>query len=231
VGKLENIRWFRVIVSIAVVAVMSSCVKNDDSAGYEYMPDMYRSPTIEAYTDYGLVGSTEIDSLKVLQTARIPADGTIPYNADWAEAKINMPWPYENNVAGYEAAGTGVTKNVLEATKENKAEGGRLYAIMCVHCHGEEGKGDGAVVIKGGHAPPGAYDGPLKDLSIGKMFHTLTYGKGMMGSHASQLSKKERWQVLLHVQQLQGGEVDTANGTADSLNIDLAGDFVDTANN
>ena len=50
-------------------------------------------------------------------------------------------------------------------------------------------KVDGAVVAKGGHPAPGAYNGPLKDLPEGKMFHTLTYGKGVMGSHASQLTK------------------------------------------
>jgi hypothetical protein len=32
----------------------------------------------------------------------------------------------------------------------------------------------------------------------------MTYGKGLMGSHASQLTKEERWKVVYHVQTLQG---------------------------
>ena len=35
-----------------------------------------------------------------------------------------------------------------------------------------------------------SYSDKLKDLPEGKMYHTLTYGKGLMGSHASQLSQK-----------------------------------------
>ena len=209
------------MAAVAVVVTVSSCTKSEDSAGYEYMPDMYRSPAVEAYTDYGLVGDDEIDSLKTLQSARIPAEGTIPFNPNADEAAINMPYEYPNSDEGYEAAGAEL-KNPLVATDENIAEGKRIYDFMCVHCHGEKGAGDGAVVSKGGHAPPGAYDGPLKDLSVGKMFHTITYGKGVMGSHASQLSKKERWQVILHVQALQnGGEFPAA--TPDStvqLNVE-----------
>jgi hypothetical protein len=45
----------------------------------------------------------------------------------------------------------------------------------------------------------------LKDLEEGKMYHTLQYGKGLMGSHASQLNQKERWQVLEWVKCLQKG--------------------------
>jgi len=37
------------------------------------------------------------------------------------------------------------------------------------------------------------------------MYHSITYGKGLMGSHASQLSKLERWQVIEFVKCLQKG--------------------------
>ena len=65
-------------------------------------------------------------------------------------------------------------------------------------------------MVKGGHPAPQAYNGPLKDLPEGKMFHTLTYGKGAMGSHASQLTKVERWKVIAFVKKLQKlGEEET----------------------
>jgi hypothetical protein len=28
------------------------------------------------------------------------------------------------------------------------------------------------------------------------MFHTITYGKGLMGAHAPQLNKEERWKLV-----------------------------------
>jgi hypothetical protein len=32
----------------------------------------------------------------------------------------------------------------------------------------------------------------------------MTYGKGLMGQHASQLNKQERWQLVFYVQSLIG---------------------------
>jgi len=31
------------------------------------------------------------------------------------------------------------------------------------------------------------------------MFHTITYGKGLMGAHASQLNKEERWKLVHYI--------------------------------
>jgi len=43
----------------------------------------------------------------------------------------------------------------------------------------------------------------MKDLTTGKIFHTITYGVNMMGPHASQLNKVERWKITHYVQTLQ----------------------------
>jgi hypothetical protein len=37
------------------------------------------------------------------------------------------------------------------------------------------------------------------------MFHSITYGKGLMGQHASQLTQLERWQIIEYVKLLQQG--------------------------
>ena len=37
------------------------------------------------------------------------------------------------------------------------------------------------------------------------MYHTLTWGKGLMGSHASQLSQRQRWEVVEYIKVLQKG--------------------------
>ena len=39
------------------------------------------------------------------------------------------------------------------------------------------------------------------------MYHTLTYGKGLMGSHASQLSQKDRWLVIEYIKVLRMEEM------------------------
>ena len=72
-----------------------------------------------------------------------------------------------------------------------------------MHCHGKKGMGEGTVPTNSEYPPPPSYSKGLKDLPEGKMFHTLTHGKNLMGSHASQLTKTERWKVIFYVQTLQ----------------------------
>lgn len=186
--------------------LLASCGGDPNSPGIEYMPDMYRSPAVEAYVDYGQDPYYFADSVVLAerntQSARLPAEGTIPFADDEAKAAFNFPYPYANTPEDYERAGLEV-HSPIPMTKETVEQGKVIYGKFCVHCHGETGDGQGSVVTKGGHPPPNAYNGPLKTLPEGKMFHTITYGKGMMGSHASQLSKEERWLVIQYVKLLQ----------------------------
>ncbi len=194
-------KLFAVRLAVAAMAItaLSSCVRDAQSPGYEYTPDMYRSPAIEAYVDYGEVRDTiNYDKMNTV-SARKPVDGTVPYTDN---ALNDMPYPYPNSLEGYELAGA-TLMSPLTDTDELQQKGKLIYENFCISCHGKEGQGNGAVVEKGGHPAPGAYNGPLKELPQGKMFHTLTYGKGVMGSHASQLTKEERWQVISYVMVLQ----------------------------
>ena len=192
----------------AAVVLMSSCHHDPNSPGIEYFPDMYRSPAVEAYVDYGqdpyYFGDSLAEAERNTVSWRLPPAGTIPFAADQSKATYNFPYPYANTPEDYERAGAEL-HSPIEMTEATVEKGKTIYTKFCWHCHGETGAGDGPVVNNGGHPPPTAYSGPLKDLSEGKMFHTLTYGKGMMGSHASQLSKEERWTVIQYVKYLQNG--------------------------
>jgi len=191
--------------ALALVA-LSSCIREEQSPGYEYMPDMYRSPAIEVYVDYGEIRDSLHPELNTTMSARQPVAGTVPFSGS---AMNDIPYTIPNTTEGYELAGE-VLKSPYPQSEEIITEGTKIYSNFCVQCHGAKGKGDGAVVTKGNHPPPPAYDGTLKDLPEGKMFHTLTYGKNLMGSHASQLSKSDRWKVIAFVKTLQNP---TANAT------------------
>lgn len=184
------------IVLVAILGVIisgglfiSSCTDNKHP-GLEYMPEMYRSPDYEAYSASPLFS----DSM----SARHPVAGTIPRG--WRE----MDYPNTNE--GYEAAGASL-KNPLEPSAANHDEGKRLFNIYCIHCHGEKGDGQGTLSLstKGGEKfpVPSYYDAAHKDLAEGKMFFSITYGKNLMGSHASQISPEERWKIIMHIQDLQ----------------------------
>src|ERR1700756_5633 len=184
--KLINLKTLTVGAVAGVMALgLTSCSNAPNSPGYEYMPDMYRSPVLKYYNTYNIGKDT-------LQSAMKPVAGTI--------ARGYMP----GIPAGmdYEKAGT-YLKNPILFSDAVLADGQAIYGKFCVHCHGDAGHGDGKVAshLPG---PPPAYDGTLKNLPEGKIFYTITNGKGMMGSHASQLTVEERWKVVYYVQKLQG---------------------------
>lgn len=182
-----------------VIAGLSSCGKKDEnSPGVEFMPDMYRSPSLEYYNTHTVDGMEEFN-------AKLPVKGTV--------ARGFIPYAYDNTPEGYEKAGLNL-KNPLTAKsrEEYEKEGEVIYGKFCVHCHGAAGAGDGKVGAKL-PGPPPAYDGALKNLPEGKIFHSITYGKGTMGSHASQLTQEERWKLVYFVQKLQGPKVVEADST------------------
>ena len=202
-------RWTLLAPVAAFVVAMTGCVTDPNSPGLEYMPDMYRSPAVEAYVDYGMdpyyVTEEVALSQRNTQSARKPVAGTIPFVG--ANKTFGLPYVYPNTPEGYEAAGASLA-SPLTATKAHIEAGMEIYTKMCSQCHGEEGKGDGALSRNGHIAGIPSYSDKLKDLPMGKMYHTLTYGKGLMGSHASQLSQKDRWLVIEYIKVLQqGGEM------------------------
>jgi mono/diheme cytochrome c family protein len=189
------------LASLALLTL--SCGKGDpNSPGVEYMPDMYRSPSVEVYVDYENPNTISVKE---------PVNGTIVFTEDEENEMFNYPYPYANTFEDYERAGLEV-KSPIAMTEETVAQGKVIFEQFCLHCHGKTGQGDGPVPTNSEYPPPPAYNGAsLVNLPEGKMFHTLTYGKNMMGSHASQLNKKDRWTVIQYVKYLQNGGKMTAD--------------------
>ena len=199
---------YTLLLILVTAMFFQSCVKHPDSPGYEYSDDMTRSQAIEAYVDYGLVADNVNDSLKQTISARIPAEGSIPYSENKNTASLNMPFNYaagedERIRAGQEVVLPTHYYNNDDIAKANIAEGKRLYGLFCAHCHGDKGNGDGKVITVGGYpAAPPAYN-TLQDRTPGSVFHTITHGKNAMGPHSSQLNKDERWKVAMYVRTMQ----------------------------
>ena len=123
------------VLLFSMTLFIQSCVKHPDSPGYEYSDDMTRSQAIEAYVDYGLVADKVNDSLKVSISARIPADGSIPYSNDKNTAMLNMPFNYgagedERIRAGEEVSLPKRYYHSEDISKSNIAEGKRLYGLF-----------------------------------------------------------------------------------------------------
>lgn len=191
----NNIR----IVSFALAATvlvgsLSSCYHSKKDPGYEYAPNMYHPI---AYNP-----DQPNTQFKNGQTAQTPVAGTEPVGY--------KKYPYENNMEGYLKASAELVNPYAGDTVLAGTEGKRLYTNFCSHCHGATGKGDGAIIAAGKFPPPPSYStgtssrgGAMKDLTDGKIYHTITYGLNLMGPHASQISPEERWKIVLYVHQLQ----------------------------
>jgi mono/diheme cytochrome c family protein len=184
-------------ICVAVAAILSSC-KDKRSRGLEYAPNMYYAI---AYNP-----DQKNNNFADGKTAQVPPTGTTPIGF----TRFNEE--FTNTLEGYVAAGEKAV-NPLPATKENIEEGKQLYLVMCAPCHGEKGAGNGRIVELGKYPAPPSYatgvssrGGAMKDLTDGKIYHTMQYGINLMGSYASQLSPAERWKVVMYVHELQKGQ-------------------------
>ena len=216
------------------ILLFGACTSDPDSSGYEYMPDMYRSPSIETYVDYGEIRGRENKDLKLKLSALTPPRNTIPFcGIDSAEVRLMLPNLRKANAAWKESHGfygVDLSKddeyllaandiNPYKLTAANSASmmtnGKELFTAMCQHCHGEKGDGNGPMVTSGAYVGVPNY-ATLTALSDGQLYYSIYYGKNMMGAHNSLLSKKEIWTLVHYVRQFQDpnyGKFD-ANGTA-----------------
>jgi mono/diheme cytochrome c family protein len=94
-------------------------------------------------------------------------------------------------------------RNVPISDPRALERGAFLFRNYCQMCHGPEGKGDGPMMQRG--MPPSAslLAENAVQMQDGQLFHVLTYGQRNMSSHAAQLSREDRWKVILHVRALQ----------------------------
>ena len=86
---------------------------------------------------------------------------------------------------------------LLETSDENISKGKELYNIYCAVCHGSKGDGQGILMTNEKFLGIPSYAD--RDITEGSIYHVLMYGKNLMGSHASQVNAKERWQISQYV--------------------------------
>ncbi len=88
--------------------------------------------------------------------------------------------------------------------------GRQKFEQNCAVCHGFSGYGDGlasqrALNLAQGYwlQPTSLHEDRIQQQSVGRLFYTITNGKGKMGGYAASLNPEERWAVVLYVRALQ----------------------------
>jgi mono/diheme cytochrome c family protein len=191
----------------AAVVMLVSCDRPRRSPGAAYMPDMTYSRAYETYTP----GQERLNSSGAHYNG-MPVPGTI------ARGEL-MPYKVPNDSTGYNTLSAAV-KNPLDSAAINLKEAERLYLVNCAICHGTNLDGNGPLYNNGNGpyaaAPANLMSDDMKKKSEGTMYHVATYGKGQMGSYASQLSSTQRWMVVAYIKSKQGGGKEPASADSTS---------------
>ncbi len=187
------------LLTIAIAAIsMVSCDEVKRTPGSIYMPDMAYSRAYESYADHSNL------TAKGIYYDNLPVAGTIARGKE-------MPFPYAKDKAGdttnYYASR--LVQNPIDSlTGTDAAEAERLYLVNCGICHGAKLDGNGPL-YKDGNGPYPAKpatlvgDAKYESMPAGQMFYSVAYGKNLMGSYASQLSKRQRWMIIKYIKNKQ----------------------------
>ena len=174
-------KFIKLSLVVVVLASLTAC-SDKRNPEVQYMPDMYVAVPYEAD---GIVGDDISTNLK-------PVEGTI--------ARGQVPYDYENTNADYDKAKVEL-KSPLEVTEANLENGKKMYDIYCATCHGRKGDGNGVLAQREKFVGVPNYKD--REITEGSIYHVIMHGRNLMGSHASQLTHTERWQVVQYVEQLR----------------------------
>ncbi len=90
-----------------------------------------------------------------------------------------------------------VTKEVLERGRER-------FNIYCAPCHSPLGDGNGFIPSRGFSVKPPSYHIPrLQKAPLGYFYDVMSNGFGIMSDYSSQISPRDRWNIVAYIRALQ----------------------------
>jgi len=199
-----------IIFCLSAGFVIAGCSDVRRDTGRVYVPDMVPS---RAYETYAELDSNEFTS-NVKELGRkifynhMPVSGTIARGEE-------MPFMLAKDAPG-DTINYIASKQILnpisrlDSVQMKEAE--RLYLINCGICHGAKLDGNGPL-YKDGNGPFAAKPATLKGdpkydaMPEGQMFYSVTYGKNLMGSYASQLTRTQRWEIIAYIKSKQAVDI------------------------
>lgn len=208
-----------ILLNLAVAVLFAGCAAKGDYPGREYAPNMYHSVAYEPLSQ--ITDETSGAWVNSLDNRKGEYFNSNRYNPNRMNMREPAPNTVKRNAYGWLPYRIGkdsleyaskVMKNPFDSTAQILADGKVLYQTYCLHCHGSKGEGDGKVaqgvtvdgVLKSQVAGVANLKGDAyKNISEGHIFHVITHGKGLMGSHGGQVNPDERWKIAKYVKALQ----------------------------
>ena len=176
------------LICIAIIGALNWMIRRDFSQpNLQFLPQMVQSVPYDSFS-----ANPNFRDGKTLQQ---PAPGTIPRGF--------LPLHYEATSQDYARAGEELQNPYRKEDPAALQRGGVVYTNFCLPCHGPTGKGDGPVVSRGYPPPPPLFSSMVVSMKDGEIFYVATYGQRNMPSHATQISREDRWKVILYIRTLQ----------------------------
>lgn len=199
---MKNLKSLFIVASAAALG-LAACNSGGHrkNPGKAYAMDMTHSRAYDAYT----ANPNFSDS----QTSRLPVTGTVARGHELPDHLV------EGDTNAYKTFGTSA-----RFTADEVKEGGRLFNIYCGICHGTALDGNGPLYASGKFAamPANLMGGNYLHMSVGQIYAAIKFGKNAMGSYASQLDAKQRWQIIAYIKKQQAG----SGGDAFTMGMDAA---------
>ena len=207
-------------LGVSSAAILFGCKAGGDYQGLEYAPNMYHSVAYEPLTQ--IVDVNAGWYFNALDTRTGEFYNSNPYNPHKMNLRLSpkntvrrtaqgwLPYRGKNDSTGLRLANRLV--NPFDASPVVLDQGKVLFETYCKHCHGPKAGGDGKVAqgVKIDGVDHSMYPGvanlrgdAYKNITEGHIFHVITYGKGLMGAHGSQVSEEDRWKIAKYVKELQ----------------------------
>jgi mono/diheme cytochrome c family protein len=221
------VNFFLVLAFVASLGLHALAGRDRTRRNVEYMPDMAYSPAYDSFAPNPSFADGK--TLQLPQPGTI-ARGRLPLHygpsfEDFLRAGDALHNPF--GLPGVAASTVGLAgspvgqvpllassalvpgkTNAFAAADSRTVERGAfVFTNYCQMCHGPAGKGDGPMtqplVQRGIPAPVSLLADNAVRMKDGEMFHVLTFGQRNMASQAAQLSREDRWKVIVYVRSLQ----------------------------
>ncbi len=128
-----------------------------------------------------------------LRSARVPVEGTV------ARGQLHEDTYFYTGKMGSSPGDYmpfAVNDDVL-------ARGRERFNIYCAPCHSQLGDGNGVIVQRGFRRPPSYHTERLRKAPLGYFFDVMSNGFGAMPEYASQITARDRWNIVAYIRALQ----------------------------
>ncbi len=198
-------------MAAALVATIA-CTDVKREPNRVYMPDMAYSRAYETYIERDSTKFTmdqndweSGDGKTKIFYNNLPVAGTVARSENFV---YHLPKDKVGDTTYYTQSAATVNPIPMPDSMR-MVEVERMYLINCGICHGPKLDGNGPL-YKGGEGPYPAKPANLSGsdpkyvgMKEGTMFYSITYGKNLMGSYASQVTPTLRWEIVHYIKNFQ----------------------------